>query len=182
MFWRCVYLKYIDLSQPTICVIHVLLSLDQVSPLSPAPALYHWRCNNLYKKVPSDVNPRLTGVEGFSLPSSLFRDISRSYQRTICKLSVPSRISIWHVLIREKEENCDGSAANKARLTLCAPVLTKIEFSGNTQTALKTQSTGFQPKMGNMPANQTAFPDFQNLGKNKTEKCNQKTILKKNGD
>ena len=55
-------------------------------------------------------------------PLSLFRDISRSYKRIITKLSIPAKLSSWHILTKGKLVNSYMSTTNDVTVTSCFPV------------------------------------------------------------
>ena len=68
-----------------------------------------------------DIDPRLTGGGGcYLLPPLVFRDISRSYKRIIARFS--AKLSIWHILTKEKLVDSDTLVINYVRVMSCFPI------------------------------------------------------------
>ena len=87
-----------------------------------------------------------------SCPISFFRDFSRSYERIIAKSSVPSKLSIRHILKKGKLGSFDMSVINDVRVTSYFPGFRQKQgFMGNavTQTAKKVELISFQKKVEN---------------------------------
>ena len=84
--------------------------------LSPCPVFVLSNRRSEAHEAAIDASPRLTG--GVFLAPLLFSAISRSYKGIIAKFSVPSKLSIWHILTKEKLVSSDTLAINEVRVVL----------------------------------------------------------------
>ena len=67
-------------------------------------------------------NPRPGGGGGFFSPLQTFRYISRTAAPIVTKLSVPSRVSILHIVTKHFSKGYDRLPGNDVRVTSCSAV------------------------------------------------------------